>query len=97
MSSFKKVATIDGQPIFRGEHNNVRGYYTFEHYKGMGDSWYTCPIFLGRTKIEVRDALSSYLNWNYRAWHGEMATILSLAEEFATLKMPTIRLKNKTK
>ena len=37
MSSFKKVTTIDGQPIFRGEHNNVRGYYTFEHYKGMGD------------------------------------------------------------
>lgn len=38
MSNFRKIATIDEQPIFRGEHNGVRGYYTFEHYKGMGDS-----------------------------------------------------------
>ena len=56
MDSFKKVVTIDGQPIFRGKHNNIHGYYTFEHYKGMGDSWYTCPVFLGRTKEEVKDA-----------------------------------------
>ena len=32
MDSFKKVVTIDGQPIFRGELNSVRGYYAFEHH-----------------------------------------------------------------
>lgn len=95
MSSFKKVTTIDGQPIFRGEHNNVRGYYTFEHYKGMGDSWYACPVFLGRTKKEVKDALTSYLNWNYRAWHGEMAHILEIQDIFDKLRLPTIELVSK--
>ena len=29
MNGFKKVATIDGQPIFCGELNSVRGYYAF--------------------------------------------------------------------
>ena len=38
MDGFKKVATIDGQPIFCGELNSVRGYYAFEHHKGMGHS-----------------------------------------------------------
>lgn len=95
MSSFKKVTTIDGQPIFRGEHNNVRGYYTFEHYKGLGDFWYTCPVFLGRTKKEVKDALASYLNWNYRAWHGEMAHILEIQDIFDKLRLPTIKLVTK--
>lgn len=95
MSGFKKVVTIDGQPIFRGTHNGIRGYYTFEHYKGMGDSWYTCPVFLGRTKKEVKDALASYLNWNYRAWHGEMAHILEIQNIFDKLRLPTIELVTK--
>lgn len=96
MDSFKKVVTIDGQPIFRGKHNDIRGYYTFEHYKGMGDSWYTCPVFLGRTKKEVKDALASYLNWNYRAWHGEMAHILEIQNIFDKLRLPTIELVTKS-
>lgn len=95
MDSFKKVVTIDGQPIFRGTHNDIRGYYTFEHYKGMDDSWYTCPVFLGRTKKEVKDALASYLNWNYRAWHGEMAHILEIQNIFDKLRLPTIELVTK--
>ena len=95
MDSFKKVVTIDGQPIFRGTHNDIRGYYTFEHYKGMGDSWYTCPVFWGRTKKEVKDALASYLNWNYRAWHGEMAHILEIQNIFDKLRLPTIELVTK--
>ena len=95
MDSFKKVVTIDGQPIFRGTHNDIRGYYTFEHYKGMGKSWYTCPVFLGRTKKEVKDALASYLNWNYRAWHGEMAHILEIQNIFDKLRLPTIELVTK--
>ena len=90
MDSFKKVVTIDGQPIFRGTHNDIRGYYTFEHYKGMGDSWYTCPVFLGRTKKEVKDALASYLNWHYRASHGEMAETLALQHIFDKLRLHTI-------
>lgn len=96
MSGFKKVATIDGQPIFRGEHNYVRGYYTFEHYKGVGGSWYAFPVFLGRTKEEVKKALSSYLDWNYRAWHGEMDYILEIQNIFDKLHLPTIELVTKS-
>ena len=95
MDGFKKVATIDGQPIFCGELNSVRGYYAFEHHKGMGHSWYTCPVFLGRTKEEVKKALSSYLDWNYRAWHGEMAHILEIQNIFDKLRLPTIELVTK--
>ena len=95
MDSFKKVVTIDGQPIFRGTHNDIRGYYTFEHYKGMGHSWYSFPVFLGRTKEEVKKALSSYLDWNYRAWHGEMDYILEIQNIFDKLRLPTIELVSK--
>lgn len=83
--------TIDNTTIVRG----AEGYYTTEVYTDGTQKWYSIRTYLGRTKREVLDSLIQLNDWNYRAWHGEMYTILSLAEEFATFKMPTIRLKNK--
>ena len=91
MNNFKKIATIDDTDIFRGEHNNVRGYYKFEQYRGGGEVWYTIPTFLGHTKNEVRSALSDLLDWNYRAWHGEMAHILEIIDFFNELHLPTTK------
>ena len=87
MENFKKIATIDNTDIFRGEYNNVRGYYTVEHYRGDAGVWYSIPVFLGHTKEEVRSALSDLLDWNYRAWHGEMAHILETTDLFNKLRL----------
>lgn len=82
-TTYRKVAEIDGLVIFADE----RGYFVFEHYPPH----YALPVILGKTKNEVKESIADYNNWNYRQWHGEMAKILDIKDEFDTLDLPDIK------
>ena len=70
-TDYGKVATIDGQVIFAGR----RGYFVWEHYPRTDGSYYAIPVMLGKTAKEVEASMRDLFDWNYRSWHGEMATL----------------------
>ena len=37
-------------------------------------------------EIELESALADVLDWNYRAWHGEMRRILQAVEDVRKIK-----------
>lgn len=81
-TNYKKISELDGEVIFADED----GYFLFEHYHGIDGSYWSIPVRLGKTAKEVEEALGGINNWNYRAWHGEMDTILKVTEECRKLK-----------
>lgn len=84
-TSYEKGAEIDGSVIFTDKD----GYFLWEHYPVADGSCYAIPVRLGKTAKEVEQALANDHDWNYRAWHGEMDTILKAQEEVR--KLPDIR------
>lgn len=84
-TNYEKVAEVDGNVIFADKV----GYFLWEHYPIEDGSYYTIPVRLGKTAKEVETALANSCDWNYRAWHGEMYTLLKAQEEVR--KLPDIR------
>lgn len=80
-TNYEKVAEIDGSVIFADKD----GYFLWEHYPVADGSYYAIPVRLGKTAKEVKQALADYLDWNYRAWHGEMDAILKAQEAVQNL------------
>ena len=83
-TNYEKVAEIDGAVIFADKD----GYFLFEHYPS-GNGWYSLPVRLGKTAKEVEESFTDDRDWCYRAWHGEMRTILKAQEEVR--KLPDIQ------
>ena len=81
---YKKVSVIDGIVIFADSD----GYFIFEHYSAE-NSWYSLPVRIGKTSIEVEKSLTDYYDWNYRLWHGEMTAMLKAQDEVR--KLPDIQ------
>lgn len=81
-TNYEKVAEIDGQVIFKDKD----GFFIIEHYPEIKGIVYAVTVRLGKTAQEVEPALADYLDWNYRAWHGEMEAILKATEEVKKLK-----------
>ena len=75
------VAVVDCTKIFEDED----GFYIIEHY-GYGDNVRTVETSLGKTEKELESALIDVLDWNYRAWHGEMRRILQAVEDVRKIK-----------
>lgn len=76
----KKVTEIDGAAIFADKD----GY--FLHV--ANSPYHVVRTRLGKTAKEVETAIANDRNWCYRAWHGEMDTILKAQEEVR--KLPDI-------
>lgn len=84
-TNYKKVAEIDGQIIFADKD----GYFIWEHYPVNNNGEYCAvPVMLGKTAKEVNASLGDLLDWNYRAWHGEMKAVLKAKE--LVKKLPSI-------
>lgn len=84
-TNYEKVAEVDGSVIFADKD----GYFLWENYPIEDGSYYAIPVRLGKTAKEVEEALANNYDWNYRAWHGEMYTLLKAQEEVR--KLPDIR------
>ena len=81
MRKGKCVAVVDCTKIFEDED----GFYIVEHY-GYEDDVRTVETSLGKTEKELESALADVLDWNYRAWHGEMRRILQAVEDVRKIK-----------
>lgn len=81
MRKGKCVAVVDCTQIFEDED----GFYIVEHY-GHDDGERTVETSLGSTEKELENALADVLDWNYRAWHGEMRRILQAVEDVRKIK-----------
>ena len=81
MRKGKVVGIVDRTRIFEDED----GFYIVEHY-GYGDDVRTVETSLGKTEKELESALIDVLDWNYRAWHGEMRRILQAVEDVGKIK-----------
>lgn len=82
MQDYEKAAVIDGEEIYKDKD----GFFLIGHYPSTNGSYYAIPVRLGKTAQEVETALANYSDWNYRAWHGEMNTILEAQEKVRKLK-----------
>lgn len=81
MRKGKCVAIVDCTKIFEDEY----GFYMVEHY-GYGNDVRMVETSLGKTEKELESALADVLDWNYRAWHGEMRRILQAVEDVRKIK-----------
>lgn len=81
MRKGKLVGIVDCTRIFEDEN----GFYIVEHYR-YGDDARTVETSLGKTEKELESALIDVLDWNYRAWHGEMRRILQAVEDVRKIK-----------
>ena len=81
MRKGKLVRIVDCTKIFEDED----GFYIVEHY-GCGDDARAVETSLGKTEKELESALVDVLDWNYRAWHGEMRRILQAVEDVRKIK-----------
>ena len=81
MRKGKCVAIVDWTKIFEDED----GFYMVEYY-GYGNDVRTVETSLGKTEKELESALAYVLDWDYRAWHGEMRRILQAVEDVRKIK-----------
>lgn len=77
----KLAGIVDCTKIFEDKD----GFYMVEHY-GYGNTVQTVETSLGKTEKELESALADVLDWNYRAWHGEMRRILQAVEDVRKIK-----------
>ena len=77
----KLVSVVDDTKIFEDKE----GFYIVEHC-GYGDNVRTVETSLGKTKKDLEKALADVLDWNYRAWHGEMKQILQAVEDVRKIR-----------
>lgn len=61
------------------------GFYMVEHY-WYGNDIRAVETSLGKTEKELESALADVLDWDYRAWHGEMKRILQAVEDVRKIK-----------
>ena len=77
----KLVGVVDGIKVFEDK----KGFYIVEDYR-YGDNVRTVETSLGKTKKDLEKALADVLDWNYRAWHGEMKQILQAVEDVRKIR-----------
>lgn len=77
----KLVGIVDGTKIFEDKE----GFYIVEHYR-YEDNVRTVETSLCKTKKDLEKALADVLDWNYRAWHGEMKRILQAIEDVRKIR-----------
>lgn len=77
----KLVGIVDCTKIFEDKD----GFYIVEDY-GYGDNVRTVETSLGKTENELENALADVLDWDYRAWHGEMRRVLQAVEDVRKIK-----------